>query len=266
MEFRNRILTALPAAEIELLVPRLERVSLPIGRVIYDPDERIESVIFPEDCIVSQLSIMSDGSGIETATVGHEGMVGLPLFHGVDRVLEQAFVQVSGSGHQLDADAFRELLPRCPTLSAMLHRYAQAQFTLVAQSSGCNRKHAVDQRCARWLLLVHDGIGRDRFDLTQLFLSQMLGVRRATVTGAAGELQRRGAIRYTRGRITIVDREKLEEAACECYAVIRCGFERLIEGRDCPAPFIAHVSGEERMTTAGDGTPSPRLERATQSQ
>lgn len=257
MSYRNRLLSGIPASELERLRPHLEPVSLGTGQVHYDFDARIEHVVFPEDLIISQVCVMSDGSGIETATVGCEGMSGMPVFHGVDRVPEQAFVQVPGSAHRMSADAFREALPHCPRLTAMLHRFAVGLFTLTAQSSGCNRKHSVDQRCARWLLLVHDRVGRDRFELTQLFLSQMLGVRRATVTGAAGALQDAGAIRYTRGRITVVDRSRLEAASCECYAVIRRAFDYLIDGSESPNPFAGlRLSTDDGETSVGDGAPN----------
>jgi len=259
MSYRNRLLASLPAAELARLEPHLEPVTLPVSRVLYDPDAPIPDVLFPDDLIVSQVSIFADGSGVETATIGCEGMAGMAVFHGADRVPEQAFVQVSGDGHRLPADVLREALPECPTLVSRLHRFALGCFTLASQSSGCNRKHSVDQRCARWLLLVHDRIGRDRFHLTQLFLSQMLGVRRATVTGAAGALQDAGAIRYTRGRITVVDRARLEQASCECYAVIRRTFDYLLDGADHPNPLAGlRLSTDSGDSTVGDGAPNER--------
>ena len=255
MSYRNRILSALPPDELITLEPHLEHVALETRMVLCDPGRAIPAVVFPEDAIASQLSIMADGSAIETATVGSEGMTGIALFHGVEITPEQTFVQVPGYGHRMTAAAFRELLPDCPTLRGMLHRFSQALYTLVAQSSGCNRKHSVDQRCARWLLLVHDRVGRDTWELTQLFLSQMLGVRRATVTVAAGALQKAGAIRYTRGRIHVVDRERLEAAACECYAVIRSTADQLLTGVPTPSPLTDVPVSEDGLTTAGDGTP-----------
>jgi hypothetical protein len=255
MSYRNRILAALPPDELATVQPHLERVALRTRMVLCDPMRPIPAVVFPEDAVVSQLSIMADGSAIETATVGCEGMTGLPLFHGVEITPEQTFVQVPGEGHRMTAAAFREVLPDCPTLRATLHRFSQALYTLVAQSSGCNRKHSADQRCARWLLLVHDRVGRDTWDLTQLFLSQMLGVRRATVTVAAGALQKAGAIRYTRGRIQVVDRARLEAASCECYGVIRSVADQLLAGRPTTSPLADVPVSEDGMSTAGDGTP-----------
>ena len=261
MTYRNRILAALPPDELAVLEPVLEPVNLVSRRVLCDSGQPIPAVCFPEDAVVSSLSVMADGSAIETATIGNEGMTGLALFHGVDQTPEQAFVQVPGVGHLLSATAFRDALPRCPTLRAQLHLFAQALYSLVAQSSGCNRKHGVDQRCARWLLLVHDRVGRDQWDLTQLFLSQMLGVRRATVTVAAGVLQKAGAIRYSRGRITVVDRALLEAASCECYAVIRSTFDRLMTGRATPNPLAALRLSQDGFTTVGDGAPLSRSVR-----
>jgi CRP-like cAMP-binding protein len=260
MEYRNQLLAALPPQEIERVAPHLRQEALPVGRVLVDVDRPIEAVWFPENGVISQVSVMTDGSGIETATIGREGFVGLPVFHGVDRVIEQAFVQVPASGYRLASDTFRELLPQCPTLIGLLHRFAQALLTLVAQSSGCNRKHSVDERCARWLLLVHDRVEGDEIELTQLFLSQMLGVRRATVTVAAGALQRAGAIRYRRGRITVLDRARLERASCDCYAVIRHTFDRLLGGSAEPGPLVHVLPSSDGMTTLLDGAPAGRPE------
>jgi CRP-like cAMP-binding protein len=256
MRFRNQLLAALPDAERAHLTPQLTRVRLEQGHVIYDPERPIETVCFPETAVVSLLSAMSDGSAVETATVGYEAMVGLAVFHGVDVVAEQAFVQVAGEVLLMPAHAFREALPHCPTLVQRLHRVAVALYTLAAQSSGCNRKHAMEQRCARWLLLVHDRVEGDRFDLTQAFLSQMLGVRRATVTVAAGRLQKAGLIGYSRGRITVLDRAGLERTACECYAIIRSAFDRLLgDGEARPSPLAGVRFSEDGMSTAKDGAP-----------
>jgi len=258
MSYRNRILAALPADELAVVEPHLTRVTLRAGVLLSDPWQPIESVTFPEDCVVSQLSVMADGSAIETGTVGSDGMTHVALFHGVDATPEQIFVQVPGEAHRMSADAFLEEIPRCPTLARLLSRYTVAIYSLVAQSSGCNRKHSVDQRCARWLLHVHDRVGRDQFELTQLFLSQMLGVRRASVTVAAGALQQAGAIRYSRGRITVLDRARLEGAVCECYAVIRSTFDRLLADTLTTSP-IEHVRySEAGVSTATDGAPMAR--------
>jgi hypothetical protein len=158
----------------------------------------------------------------------------------------------------MPADAFREAIADSPAFTRALNRYTQALFTLVAQSSACNRLHMMTERCARWLLHTHDRVGRDEFPLTHQFLSQMLGVRRATVTVAALALQRADAIRYTRGRVTVVDRARLEAAACECYGVIRSTFDRLLGGTRTASPIAGLSISDGGLTTAGDGTPIAR--------
>ena len=256
-EFRNRLIASLPPEELALLVPRLERVPLEFGRVLYDVNERMEDVWFPESAVISSVSVMLDGSAVETATIGREGMAGMGVFHGVDRLPEHVYIQVPGDGYRMAAADLRAVLERAPTLRAVLHRFAAALFTLVGQSSGCNRKHAMAQRCARWLLLTHDRVGRDEFELTHLVLSQMLGVRRASVTEIAIRFQRQGMIRYTRGRVTVLDRAALERASCECYGVIRSTFDRLLGGGDTPNPLDGITITEGGMSAAKDGTPDP---------
>jgi CRP-like cAMP-binding protein len=257
MSIDNRLLAALPPDERDLVMPHLEFVPLVRGRVIQDTERPIEAVYFPVDGVISILSVMTDATAVETATIGKEGMAGMALFHGVDATPEHYFVQVPGAAYRMDPQRFKELLPRCPALVELLHRYAVALFTLVAQASGCNRMHSMGQRCARWILMVHDRVGRDEFELTQLVLSQMLGVRRATVTEAALELQRAGAIDYTRGRVTVVDREALEGAACECYAIIRSAFDRLLgtDGEVTPSPLERVSVSDGGHSTAKGGAP-----------
>jgi len=256
MAFRNRLLDELPPDEVAAIAPSLERVTLVAGLVLIDVERPIERVWFPEDSVVSLLSVMGDGSAVETATIGCEGMVGTPLFHGVESTPEHAFVQIGGTANTLDADAFRDALPHCPTLVARIHRFSQALFTFAAQSSGCHRKHTIEQRLARWLLVVHDRAKRDRLELTQRFLSQMLGVRRATVTVAAGALQEAGLVRYTRGRIDVLDRAGLERTSCECYAIVRAQYDRLLDGTARPSPLTGvSLTGPDGMSTAGDGGP-----------
>lgn len=252
---RNRILAALPPDERERLLPSLDRVTMEFRNVVFEPNEPIEHVWFPEDAVISILGLMEDGSAIETATVGCEGMAGVPVFLGAMQMAGQAFVQISGSAWRMPAAALREEVRRGTVLSQLLGRYTQALFTLVAQSSACNRKHAVEQRCARWLLLTHDRVGEDRFELTQHFLSQMLGVRRATVSEAASELQNRRLIEYTRGRITVMDRRGLEQAACVCYDIIRSEFARMLEGMELPCVLDQVRASEDGRSTAGDGAP-----------
>jgi CRP-like cAMP-binding protein len=203
-------------------------VSLSPEEVIYEPDGPIRHVYFPAGCIVSLVAIMGDGSMFELATVGREGMIGLPLVLATETAPFRSFTQVPGTALRLDADVFRDTIGRSGSLVILLHRYAQVLFNQVAWSAACSRAHSIEQRCARWLLMTHDRVTSDRFHLTQEFLGQMLGVHRPRVNRAAGALQKAGVIRYVRGRITVVDRGGLEAAACECYQFIRSEYDRLL--------------------------------------
>jgi CRP-like cAMP-binding protein len=252
-DYRNQILKALPPEEREHLEPHLDRVPLVRRMVAYDPLKPISHVYFVESGVISVVSIMLDRTAIETATIGAEGVIGLPVYLGVDAVPEQAFVQVPGEALRLRSSRFRELVADMPMLRRLLDRYTVCFFTLAAQCSGCNRAHTMEQRCARWLLMVHDRMPGDDFELTQDFLSQMLGVRRATVSETASELQAAGLISYTRGRVRIIDRARLENAACECYGIIRSTFARLIEGRAEPNVLETMSLSEDGTSTAGDG-------------
>ena len=258
---RNRLLAALPDADLAQLAPRLEPVNLELKQILFDVDAVIPHAYFLEDGVVSVLGVMKDGTAVETATIGHEGLVGLPLFLGTDRTAAQGFCQVPGRALRLEADAFRQAIAQIPALRDVTARYTQALFTLVAQSSACNRLHSVEQRCARWLLMTHDRVGRDEFPLTHLFLSQMLGVRRATVTEAAGALQGAGLIEYAYGRIAVRDRPGLERAACECYAIIRREFDRLLHGQDTPSVFRDVTTSEHGKTGLGEGAPRVEAEK-----
>lgn len=224
---RNRLLGLLPPDEWARLQPHLEPVALGPGDPIYHPDEPIPYVYFPTTLIGSLVVVMDDGQSSEWGTVGNEGMIGLPLFLEDDSLPSRAFCQGAGEGFRMKAAAFREQ-SRDGSLHSLLHRYTLALLNQVAQSAACNRLHSFEERCARWLLMTHDRCGKDQFDLKQEFLAQMLGTRRATVSVAAGILQKAGFIRYTRGRITVVDREGLESAACECYARIHREYDRLL--------------------------------------
>src|SRR5215207_11122811 len=251
----NRILAALPKAEFARLAPSLRQVALGSREVVYDPDRPIEHVYFPENCVVSIVGIMSDGSAVETATVGREGMVGLPVFLGTDRISAQAFCQVPGEAFRMAAGVFRREIRRGRRLPTLLSRYTQVLIVQIAQSAACNRLHPLRQRCARWLLQTQDRVGADAFPFTHQFLSQMLGVRRATVTSLTGELQREGLIANHYGRIAIQDRQALEGAACECYWTIRHELERLLEGRKSPS-LLTHARLSKRgKSLAGDGVP-----------
>jgi CRP-like cAMP-binding protein len=218
----------LPRPDIERLRPHLEAVPVGVKEVIYEPNGPIKHVYFPTGCVISLVTYLKDGSAVEMATIGLEGMVGLPIFLGTDTMPSRAFGQVPGDALRITAAAFTAAIKQNGPLVRVLNRYTQALFNQVAQTTACNRVHLVEQRCARWLLQTHDRVGSDQFLLTQEFLAQMLGVRRSGVSAAAGLLQKAGLIRYARGRITVLDRPGLESAACECYGIIKKEFERLL--------------------------------------
>ncbi|MFL5575571.1 MAG: Crp/Fnr family transcriptional regulator [Gemmatimonadaceae bacterium] len=225
----NRIITALPAETRERLAPHLELVSLRVRDPLHDARGPVEHVYFPLNAVVSLVSDIDDGVTVELATLGNEGMVGIAVFLAGETMPYRAFTQVPGATLRLPARVLVAEMARDQELGDVLKRYTQALLVQVAQTAACNRIHRVEERCARWLLMTHDRVGRaEQFPLTQEFLAQMLGVRRATVTVAAGMLQRAGLIRYTRGKITVVDRPRLEAASCGCYRVVRDETDRLL--------------------------------------
>ncbi|MBD3884863.1 Crp/Fnr family transcriptional regulator [Phormidium tenue FACHB-886] len=224
----NRLLASLPREEYERLQPYLEPVSLPLKQELYQPNVPIEFVYFPLSGVYSLLSLASEGELVEVATVGNEGMVGLPIFLGARQIPGVAMVQVLGDALRMRPADFRAQVTSGTALYEMLHRYTQALFNFISQSAVCNRVHSIEQRCCRWLLLTHDRVGADTFPLTHEFLSQMLGVRRAGVSEVAARLQNAGFISYRYGKMTLTDRAGLEATSCECYALIKSEFERLI--------------------------------------
>ena len=252
---RNRILTSLGEQEYAQLQPHLELASLDVREIVYDVGRPIEYVFFVETGVLSIVGVMADGTSVETATVGNEGMLGIPVFLGTDRSATQAFCQVASESLVMRSDEFRRQIEEVAGLRPLLNRYTQALFTQIGQSSACNRLHPVRERCARWLLQTHDRVNRDEFLLTHDFLSQMLGVRRATVTEAMGDLQQRGLIEYEYGRIRIVDCAGLERASCECYAIVRGEFDRLLEGRRTPSPLDGVETSRDGKTTLNNGSP-----------
>ena len=217
----NRLLAKLPRKEYLRLLPQLERTSLTFGEVLYEPGDTIEQVYFPNDSIISLLSTVSERSVIEVGMIGNEGMAGLPIFMGVSVSLTRALVQGSGSAMRMPAAAVREEANRLGSLHHLLHRYSHSLLTQVRQVATCNRFHLVDARLARWLLMTRDRLGLDEFRLTQDFMSNMLGVRREGVNKAAGALQNRKLIRYSRGVIQILNLAGLESSSCICYALIK---------------------------------------------
>ncbi len=225
---KNRLLSALPSSEYDRLLPYLETVSLPLKQIIYAPNEPIEYVYFPNSGIISLVNFTEDGGTVEAATVGNEGMVGIPVLLGADRMVSQAVTQIVGDALRMKADVFqREVTPATPLYNLLL-RYTQALMNLISQSVACNCLHSVEERCCRWLLLCQDRVESNELALTQEILSQMLGVRRASVSVVAAILQKAGLIRYSRGKITILDRLGLESTACECYRIVKQEFDRLL--------------------------------------
>jgi len=217
----NRLLATLPKKEYERLLPRLKRIPLIFGEVLYEPGDTIKHVYFPNDSIVSLLSAMSERSTLEVGMIGNEGFTGLPIFMGVNVSQTRALVQGAGSAMRMTSAAVRHEAKRLGALHHLLHRYTHSLFTQVSQSVACNRFHSVDARLARWLLMTSDRMGLDQFRITQDFMSNMLGVRREGVNKAAGSLQTAKLIRYSRGMITILNRGRLEANSCECYAIIK---------------------------------------------
>jgi CRP-like cAMP-binding protein len=224
----NRLIRALPPDVSEKLGQQLEVLDMEIRHCVFEPDQPSQYVYFPLSGIISIHRKMREGVAVEIAAIGREGMVGLEIFLGGEQTPASAFCQVAGRAARIGADAFREMVRDSAPLTTLLLRYTQATLTQVAQSVACNRVHLLEERCARWLLMTHDRVPGDHFDLTQEFLAEMLGVRRPSVSIAASILQRAGFIRYSRGRIEVVDRAGLESAACECYGVIEREYERLI--------------------------------------
>ncbi len=225
---QNRILAALPTDERERVYPLLERVQMPLGRVLYESGSRLDHVYFPANAIVSLLYVMADGASAEIAVVGNDGMVGVALFMGGETTPSRAVVQSAGVAYRLAGKALKEEFRRGGMMQHLLLRYTQALLTQMAQTAVCNRHHSVDQQLCRWLLLSLDRLASNELTMTQELISNMLGVRREGVTEAAGKLQSAGIIRYRRGRIVVIDRPALEAQACECYAVVRRECDRLM--------------------------------------
>jgi CRP-like cAMP-binding protein len=224
----NLLVDALPPAERDRLLDGAQHEVLPLRRVLFEPDQHVRKAYFPLGGVVSLVTPMLDGSAVEMATIGREGVVGVPALLEVSLPAgSRAVSQVQGEALSISAEAFRREVAAGGRLASLVHGFMQALFTLVGRNAACNRLHYMEQRCARWLLMTHDRVASDEFKLTQEFLAQMLGSRRASVTEAAAELQRSGAIRYQRGTITVINREALEASACECYAVIRRVFDSL---------------------------------------
>lgn len=217
--FKNEILSRVPSAEMEQLAPHLTLLPFALGNVLIHAEEKIDFVYFPESMIGSVVA-MPDGERIEAVSVGREGFIGIPaVLNGT--TLSQTIVQMAGDAYRVSAEQFKTLLEAMPKLKSLIDQYILITLDEISLTAACNRAHPLSERCAKWMLLVRDRHDEDVFLLTHKFLAIMLGVRRAGVTVAAGVLQKAGIIRYTRGRVTILNHEALEQAACECYAMIR---------------------------------------------
>jgi CRP-like cAMP-binding protein len=225
---QNHLLAALGSGEYERLLPHLELVSMALGESLYESGELLRHVYFPTTSIVSLLYVMQDGASAEIAVVGNEGILGISLFMGGETTPSRAIVQSAGFGYRLKARYLKEEFHRAGPVMYLLLRYTQALITQMAQTAVCNRHHSIEQQLCRWLLLSLDRLSTYELSMTQELIANMLGVRREGVTEAAGNLQRDGIIRYSRGRITVLDRERLERNVCECYAVVKDEFDRLL--------------------------------------
>jgi CRP-like cAMP-binding protein len=229
---QNHLLAALPAQDLERLEPELKLVPLALGDVLYESGTRQRRVYFPTDAIVSLLYMMADGASAEIAVAGNEGIIGVSLFMGGETTTSRAVVQSAGHAYQLSSKILKEEFTRGGALQHLLLRYTQALLTQMAQTAVCNRHHSLDQQLCRWLLLSLDRLSGNELVMTQELIANMLGVRREGVTEAAGNLQDARLIEYSRGRITVLDRAGLEARTCECYAVVKREFDRLLPRSD----------------------------------
>jgi CRP-like cAMP-binding protein len=217
----NRLLLGLPVKERDILFSKLVFLNFRLNELLHEPGSPIQYCYFPNTAMVSILNVMKDGKSVEVGLAGWEGFVGMPLVVGFRSSASRAVIQAEGTAFRINADDMRQALPKCPQLMMSLMRYSQEATMEVTQIAACNRLHEVDERLARWLLMSQDRIGKDTLPLTQEFLSQMLGTRRASVTVAAAVLQRAGLIKYIRGHVSILNRNGLETASCECYPLIQ---------------------------------------------
>jgi CRP-like cAMP-binding protein len=217
----NSLLAALPRKDFARVIDKLEPVALTYGEILYEPGERIKHVYFPNDSIVSLLTLVDRHQALEVGLVGREGMVGIPLALEISISPVRALVQGTGTAMRMKTAAFLKEFPQSQALQRELYRYTYTLMAQVTQTAACNRFHVIEARLARWLLMTHDRMQANPFQLTQEFLSHMLGVRRVGVTKAARALQQNKLISYSRGSITILDRKGLEAASCSCYEIVK---------------------------------------------
>jgi CRP-like cAMP-binding protein len=225
--FHNHLLAGLSPEERNRLFPHLQYVAMPLGKVLYESGDLMHHVYFPVDCIVSLLYVMEDGQSAEISVVGNEGLISIAVFMGGDTTPSRAIVQSAGHAYRLDGNRLKDEFHRNGGMQVLLLRYTQALITQMAQTAVCNRHHSVDQQLCRWLLLSLDRLSSNVLAMTQELIANMLGVRREGVTDAAVKLQKLGVIQYARGQITVLDRPKLEQLSCECYAVVKRETDRL---------------------------------------
>lgn len=225
---QNHLLAALPQADYERLAPELELVPLPLGWAVYEAGGKLGYVYFPTSSIISLLYVMEDGTSAEIAVTGNDGLVGISLFMGGETTPSRAVVQSAGYGYRLKAAVLKREFDQGGALQHLALRYTQALITQMAQTAVCNRHHTIEQQLCRWLLLSLDRLPANELTMTQELIANMLGVRREGVTEAAGNLQAAGLIHYSRGHITVLDRPKLEKRVCECYAVVKKEYDRLL--------------------------------------
>lgn len=218
---KNELLLAAPSREFDLIQPHLELVDLPNRQILHEASQKIDYIYFLNAGMASLVILTSDGRSVEISIVGREGLVGAPLVVGVLRGPYRTIMQIPGYGYRIRANIFGELMPNTPELRQILNKYVLTQGLQVAQIAACNRLHEIDQRLARWLLMCQDRVNSERLPVTHEFLAQMLGTGRPSVSLAAGILQRAGMIENLRGVVRVIDRKKLEDAACECYGIIR---------------------------------------------
>lgn len=226
---QNHILAALPAEVQQRIFPYLEETAMPLGKVLYEAGDKMRHVYFPTDSIVSLLYVMESGASAEISVVGNEGLVGISLFMGGESTSSRALVQSGGSGYRLLGQRLIDEFNHHGQLMSLVLRYTQSLITQMAQTAVCNRHHSIDQQLCRWLLLSLDRLPTNHLVMTQELIANMLGVRREGVTEAAGRLQKLGVIEYRRGHIEVVDRPKLEQLSCECYAVVKKETDRLLK-------------------------------------
>ncbi len=244
---QNHLLAALPTAEFERLAPHLEAVEMRLGDVLYESGEQLQYMYFPTTAIVSLHYVMENGSSSEIAGVGKEGAVGISLFMGGNTTPSRAVVQTGGHGYRIRTQLMQEEFKRAEAMQLLMLRYTQALITQMSQTAACNRHHSLVQQLCRWLLLTLDRMPSNELVMTQELVASMLGVRREGVTEAAGKLQQAGLISYRRGHITVLDRKGLESQVCECYAVVKTEFARLLPDVLQRQNFIAYSAPAPRV-------------------